>query len=133
MGDKSVEEFRLACKEYFSSLSVSTLRAYGAFLRLKKPSTLNKTELIAELIAVLCGEITPQRGLQGAPLKNKYLDPSILERVESFKKQFLEGEEPAPVLPSDDSPSPAVVKIELNMERLTQEQKRLVGELLSKL
>ena len=134
MRNKNVEEFRLACKEYFSSLSVSALRAYGVFLCLRKPSTLNKTELIAELIAVLCGEITPQRVLRGAPLKNKYLDPSIVESVESLKKHFLEGEEEEPVLPPQPQPiPPAIVKIELNMESLSQEQKELLGALLKAL
>ncbi|MBE7079203.1 MAG: hypothetical protein E7380_05035 [Clostridiales bacterium] len=141
MRNKNVEEFRLACKEYFSSLSVSALRAYGVFLCLRKPSTLNKTELIAELIAVLCGEITPQRVLRGAPLKNKYLDPSIVESVESLKKHFLEEEEPVlqqqgeePVLPPQPQPiPPAIVKIELNMESLSQEQKELLGALLKAL
>ena len=143
MENKNVEEFRLACKEYFSSLSVSALRAYGVFLCLRKPSTLNKTELIAELIAVLCGEITPQRVLRGAPLKNKYLDPSIVESVESLKKHFLEGEEEEPVLQQQgEEPSlppqpqpipPAIVKIELNMESLSQEQKELLGALLKAL
>ena len=141
MENKNVEGFRLACKEYFSSLSVSALRAYGVFLCLRKPSTLNKTELIAELIAVLCGEITPQRVLRGAPLKNKYLDPSIVESVESLKKHFWEGEESVlppqekePALPPQPQPiPPAIVKIELNMESLSQEQKELLGALLKAL
>ena len=59
---------------------------------------------------------------------------------ESLKKHFLGGEESVP--PQEEEPAlppqaepipPAIVKIELNMESLSQEQKELLGALLKAL
>ena len=93
MEEKDVSGFKLACKNYFFSLDLNSLRTYGRALQLKSPTAMKKADLIEEIIKALCGESRPQRNKKGAPIKNDYLDKRILESVARLQKEYLYKEE----------------------------------------
>lgn len=134
MEEKDVLAFKLACQNYFFTLSLQALRSYGRALRLQKPAALKKGDLIEEIIKVLCGEVSPQRnGNRGAPVKCDYLDERIFEKVESLQKEYLYGEslvkpleESPPILPEpkeENNVEPLQFTVRFSL--LNEEQKRL--------
>ena len=88
MDKRNVLAFKLACQTYFNGVGLDALRTYGRFLQLKEPTKRKKAELIQEIIAVLCGEIIAQRTKRGAPVKNVYVEPQILQTVQALRKQY---------------------------------------------
>ena len=82
-------QFKMDCEKYLSSISLEYLRSYGRSLQLKDPTKKKKTELITEIIMVLCGEYIPQRNNKGAPIKNDYIAPKIVEDIEAIKRKYL--------------------------------------------
>ena len=74
MEEKDVLAFKLACKNYFFTLDLQSLRAYGRLLNMPKPTVLKKGDLIEEIIKILCGESRPRSTKKGAPIKCDYLD-----------------------------------------------------------
>lgn len=88
--EENLKEFKNICKLYLSTLGISDLRAYGRYLQLRDPTAKNKSDLIEDIIGVLCGEITPERTNKGAPIKNKHFNPTILEEIERLSAQYLE-------------------------------------------
>ena len=83
MDKDNVSIFKLACERYLNTLGLGNLRSYGRFLQLKEPTKRNKAELIQEIIGVLCGEIIAKRTKRGAPIKNTYVEPQILQTVQA--------------------------------------------------
>jgi len=102
MEEKDVLAFKLACKNYFFTLDLQSLRAYGRLLNMPKPTVLKKGDLIEEIIKILCGESRPRRTKKGAPIKCDYLDESIFVAVENLQKEYLYGE--SLVKPLEESP-----------------------------
>ena len=90
MSENNTSKFKIACKNYFSTLRLSTLSCYGRFLQLKAPTAMKKDDLIESIIGVLCGEISPNRTCRGAPIKGNYVDQSIIATVSHFQKQYLD-------------------------------------------
>ena len=128
MEKKLVEEFKAACREYFSRVSLSSLRVYGRSLQLQKPTTKNKNELIEDILSVLIGEVVPKRNNTGAPIKDFYLNEQIIEDINEFREKFFGTE--LPVLPpivtqEEQEETPSITKIQfvLNFNDLTYEQK----------
>lgn len=93
MEEQKTVEFKYACGQYLSSLGVSVLRILGRKLQLQSPTITKKDDLIQQIIAVLCGEITPSRTRRGAPIKGDYLPPAVIEKIEELREQYLYGEE----------------------------------------
>ncbi len=89
MGEKRTAEFKIVCENYFLTLSLNALRAYGRALKLQNPTEKKKNELIKELVSVLCGESVPKRKATGAPAKNDYVEPKIFQTVERLKREYL--------------------------------------------
>ena len=87
--DNNVEAFKKVAGDYFNQLGISALRSYGRHLELRDPTTKKKADLIAEILGVLCGEMSTKRNNRGAPIKNNYVEPAVLETVERLKSQFL--------------------------------------------
>ena len=104
MAEKDVEAFKNACKEYFHTVNLNVLRAYGRALQLRKPTAMRKKELSEEIISVLCGETVPQRnGKKGAPIKVEYGLQEIFDKIDGFKKRYaIEEMEQERVSPSLD-------------------------------
>ncbi len=87
MAEKNFTEFKYACKEFLGGLALNTLRAYGRKIGVDNP-TKDKTKgvLIADIVAVLAGEIAPKpRSNRGAPVKNDFVDPKVEEYVQTLR------------------------------------------------
>lgn len=131
MSEKNVPEFKRACEERLSALSVTMLRSYGRSLQLKCPTKLRKDLLIKEIVGVLCGEIIPQRNKKGAPAKNSYVDEKLIKTISELKKEYLlEGvETESKTLCSND----VTLQLTINPSSLTEKQKQLLNEFLNSL
>lgn len=89
MNGQNTTEFKNACEKYLNSIGLAALRAYGRSINLKEPTKKNKPDLIAEIVAVLCGELIPQRTKRGAPVKNDYVDPQLLTDIKELQRRYL--------------------------------------------
>ena len=87
--ERKTARFKEVCAQYLNRQSLVDLRSYGRFLNLPRPTDFKKTELIGEILSVLCGEKNPQRTKRGAPIKNNYLNADILEKIEEIKSKTL--------------------------------------------
>lgn len=136
-----MEDFKIACKEYLNTLSVENLRRYGRYVGLQRPTDMNKQALIDEIIATLCQEKTPSRNSRGAPIKNSGVLESIPLKIEQLSKELLGYSIQPPEPMSEkfiDVEQPIVeelviVKFSLPLQRLNEEQKKLVFALLESL
>ena len=130
MEKKKVFAFKQACEAYLSTLSLTLLRSYGRSLQLKAPTKTGKSALIKEIIEVLCGEEKPQRNKRGAPIKNNYVDPALIEKVNELKERYLEHKtkKSEPVLSNDVS-----LQMFINPAALDENQKRLLNDFLNSL
>ena len=127
MGEK--EKFKLACASYLQTISVSALRVYGRSLGLQKPTALNKSALIQQIIQALCGEISPMRGKLGAPAKDIRVEPSILKNIDALRENYrIEQVLPIFTQPKENAKTraekPIVINISLQFSELTDEQKK---------
>ncbi len=83
-------EFRFAVKEYLNSLYIGSLRSYGRLVGVKNPTKKKKGELLSDILAVLLGEKAPELPSNlGAPIKNDFVDPTIIQKIEDLKKAYL--------------------------------------------
>lgn len=84
---------RAAYVEYLSSLSIGSLRSLGRQTGVNKSTVKKKRQLIEEIVAIFCGEAMPtEKNNRGAPVKNDYVDPRILRKLEEIKLYFLSGQ-----------------------------------------
>ena len=129
--------FKEKCEQYLFRQSIMDLRAYGRYLNLLAPTTLKKEALIKEIIQVICGEIVPQRSKRGAPIKNSYVEPQIIEEVEKLKKEygFDETEEIIfdKISKIKEKDSNFVLQINFSIENLSLDQKRFLNSFLNSL
>lgn len=141
MDEKNVLEFKLACERYLNTRGLFSLRAYGRSLSLVDPTAKKKSELIQDIIGVLCGEFVPQRNARGAPIKSNVFEPDILETIELFKRQYLYGEiqielkeEEVPEPVEEKIPEPPVSAEPIDrIAALTEEQRKLFNDFLNSL
>lgn len=131
MSEKNVPEFKRACEEQLSAVSITMLRSYGRSLQLKAPTKLRKDLLIKEIIGVLCGEIVPQRNKKGAPAKNSYVAEKLIEKISELKKEYLLEDVKAEgkASPSND----VSLQLSINPSTLNENQKRLLNNFLNSL
>ena len=96
-----------------------------------------KEALIKEIIQAICGEIVPQRSKRGAPIKNSYVEPQIIEEVEKLKKEygFDETEEIFfdKISKIKEKDSNFVLQINFSIENLSLDQKRSLNSFLNSL
>ena len=139
MDKDNVSIFKLACERYLNTLGLGNLRSYGRFLQLKEPTKRNKAELIQEIIGVLCGEIIAKRTKRGAPIKNTYVEPQILQTVQALQKKYgldVEKNEEENVKRSDNDEKgdcEVILHLEIKPSALTVAQKQLLNEFLNSL
>ena len=90
MNEKALNEFKIACKNYLQTVSLNDLRAYARMLNFTDPTKLNKGDLLQSIVAASAGEIVPAgRNNRGAPVKNNYVPPKLIETVENLKSRYL--------------------------------------------
>ena len=94
MEDK-IQGFKNACRERLDAFSLMQLRSYGRSIGVDVPTKKKKDELIAEIIAVLLGEVAPiERSKRGAPVKDERVDPEIGQAVAKLRYVWFAGIEP---------------------------------------
>lgn len=133
MDEKEKMGFKKECEMYLSTASLDSLRAYGRFLQLKDPTKKKKAELIQELVMTLCGEMTPRRSNKGAPIKNDYVEPKILDEIDRLKRKYhAEGnEETEEVVEHTDSN--VLLQLVIQPSCLNKKQKQLLNNFLNSL
>ena len=86
MKNFSLTEFEYALKDYLSTLCLNELRVLGRYYGVAEPTKKKKNLLITELISVLIGQSMPiERNHRGAPVKNDYVDPTIIDKIEQIR------------------------------------------------
>jgi len=87
---EKIVQFKLKCKEYLSLLDIHSLRNYGRFIGVSRPTTKSKETLIGDIVAILAGELAPiPISNQGAPVKNQQVDERILKKIKELKAEFF--------------------------------------------
>ncbi len=90
MNENAVKEFKIACANYLRTVSLNDLRAYARMLNFTDPTKLKKGDLLQSIVAVSAGEMIPAgRNNRGAPVKNNYVPPKLIETVENLKRRYL--------------------------------------------
>lgn len=92
MRAQAIKEFKYECTAFLSTLGIVKLRPYARYIGVDSPTKEKKKEvLIEEILLVLTGEVEPTWSNRGAPVKNNYVDPEIIETVEKLRSQYLNG------------------------------------------
>jgi len=95
------EEYR----EFLNKLSIGDLRVLGRQIGVPKSTTLSKGALLTAVVEVLTGERQPvPRSKKGAPAKQDYIDPAIMKRIETIRKNY-ESAGVLPIAVSSNAPS----------------------------
>ncbi|MBQ8659132.1 MAG: hypothetical protein IJ506_08345 [Clostridia bacterium] len=90
MKNFAINEFRFAVKEYLNSVRILELRSYGRFIGVQNPTEKKKGELLDDILSILIGEAYPvEPSKRGAPVKNDFVDPNIIDKIEELKKTYL--------------------------------------------
>ncbi len=90
--------------DYLSSLSLGTLRILGRRYGVSQSTSSNKEQLLENITDILAGKSTPApRSNRGAPVKQTFLDPAVIEAVEELRR----GLAPAPNKLAVAAPEPA--------------------------
>lgn len=77
-----------AYRNYLDTLPLMTLRVLGRNVGVAHASSLNKEELVEAVIAIITGSSEPaERSKRGAPAKQSYLDPAVMERLNQIRKE----------------------------------------------
>ena len=152
MNEKELQECKKALYLQLSYYNIRTLRTYGREIQLKTPTKSSKEELVQNIIAVICGEIQPNRSKRGAPVRREFKNPEIHEQVRLLCKAFghtapplaynsIKTEEPNAESKTEQNSSEIVPieqeivnpsqqeKAEFHL-RLTPEQKSLLHQLI---
>ena len=89
MKENALQEFKNACASYLKIQSLNDLRAYARMLHFTDPTKLKKDDLLEQVVAAVAGEIVPAgRNGRGAPVKNNYVPPTLIQTIENLKKQY---------------------------------------------
>ena len=90
MNNRTLESLKSAYREYFNALSIGSLRTIGRECGVGRSTVKKKGELIANLVGILVGEIPPEpKNNRGAPVKEKFVDPKIFDKIEEIKITYL--------------------------------------------
>ena len=135
MANEMLEEFKSACRAYLFRQSISVLRAYGASLGVKYPIKTKKKLLIEDIVALLCGEITPCKTGQYPLIQSDSLDPKLLKHMDKLITQYFNGErltDKETIRDTDkrteEENSSNNIKITLHLSNLTTQQvEKLTG------
>ncbi len=85
--EKLEQEYR----EYLESLPIVSLRVLGRFEGVAQVCATNKVSLVEAILDILMGKVLPSnRSKRGAPPKQTYLDPLILEKLAEIKSKYTE-------------------------------------------
>lgn len=93
MAQETMEE---KFKEYLQTLPLTTLRVLGRSQGVPSRCFGSKDEIVEGLTLILTGKEQPvSRSKRGAPVKQNYLDPSVIQKIADIRRSFeTEKEEP---------------------------------------
>lgn len=75
--------------DYLWQQSIERLRAVARKVGVERATTKKKGELVEEILAVEEGKIPPvNESKRGAPIKNNFVDPEILSKIEEYRLSF---------------------------------------------
>ena len=95
MGERSMAQFKLMCEKYLYTIAIGPLRAYGRSIGVAKSTTLSKDDLIKKIVAILAEEELPETlSNRGAPLKNDFIAPAIVQRIAQLKELYFPNYQP---------------------------------------
>ncbi len=81
------ETLRKRYKDYLDTLPLSILRIIGRNEGVAQPAASNKEQLIEGIVSVLTGETSPvPRSNRGAPVKQNYIDPSVIQKLAEIRR-----------------------------------------------
>lgn len=81
-------------REYLMSLPLGTLRVLGRLQGVSSQKYGSKTMLIEAIIDIMTGRAEPvPRSNRGAPVKQNYIDPAILQKINEMRRELEEPEE----------------------------------------
>lgn len=131
----NAELFKMKCTSYLHTQSINALRAYGRQLQLRSPTKMRKGELIEEIVKVLCGESAQQRGKKGAPIKNDYVQPKLLEEITCLQREYLGVEKEEAEEEGEEAEEETGVSLQFAIKpaMLSEEQKRYLTDFLNSL
>ncbi len=90
MGEKEMNEFIEACREYLLTIDIGRLRTYGREKGVPSPTKKLEKELIEAILGILSGKIQPVAPTnRGKPVKNKNVDPKIPETIDMLRFMYL--------------------------------------------
>ena len=134
MEEQNVILFKMECERCLARQGINTLRAYGRSLGMQAPTRLKKGALISEIVGALCGENMPTRNKLGAPIKNDYIKPEIVEEVSRLKELYFGEEEPKAQEEASASEEVGVsLRFTVNPSKLNEVQKQRLNEFLNSL
>ena len=94
MKNFSLTEVEYALKDYLSKLALGELRVLGRKFGVAEPTKKKKNILMDEIVAILVGKQTPAvQNKRGAPVKNDYVAPNILEKIEQIRYEYTQNNE----------------------------------------
>lgn len=101
---KNLEVLRKQLFDFLHGQSIERLRAVARHVGVERATTKKKGDLVDEIIAVEQGEIpvAPETN-RGAPIKNDFVDPKIISKIEEFRFAFYASQH------VDDNSRPALV------------------------
>ena len=127
-------EFKDACARYLFSLSIADLRVYGRQLGLPAPTKLKKTQLVEDIVAVLCEEKVVERTKRGAPIKNKHCEQEIPLQIGQIKSHIFEEQgantSNEDVKVQEEQRGGFPLQISVNIEKLSEKQRQLLQAFL---
>lgn len=75
---------------YLDGLSIGTLRSVGREIGVQKSTEKKKGDLIEDIIAIQVGDALPaEKSRRGAPVKDSFVHPEIIEKLSSIKSDFI--------------------------------------------
>ena len=130
MDERERTFFAHECERYLMTLGINTLRAYGRRLGLQAPTKRKKGDLIRDIVEALCGEEKPSRSKRGAPIKNDYIEPSVLEEIEKIKGRYFDGGMSA-LKEEKESEEGVFLQFTVQPSKLNERQKQRLHDFLS--
>lgn len=92
---EALKDWKTEVHDYLSKIGIVSLRSLGRYLGVPQATTKKKGDLTACILSLLAGESKPAaKSNRGAPVKEDFVDPAILSRLEelNFKKASIEAD-----------------------------------------
>ena len=93
--DNALREWEKEYAEFLNPLGIASLRSLGRFVGVPQATTRKKGELAEWILNIATGKTAPvEKSRRGAPVKEDFVDPVILEKLEelNFSRAAIEAE-----------------------------------------